>query len=696
VVVPDDYQGEQKSLGDLLDQVPGLHINKRGGSGQYTTVNVRGSTSAQVSVYIDGVPQNLGGDSAVDLSLFTTENVARIEVYRGYVPVRFTGAPIGGVINIVTKKPFERMTAVSAGVRSFGGFVANGMFSGPLFGGSMLFSATRDQSKGNFPYQYWQAESQYLPHPQRPEMFVRDRRRMNNSHEKTDVSLKWQNEKISIQGAWKEMDRYYPWTTDLYGSGANAGLVDLDPDPWGVNRRNRQQVLERDLTLAYRDDWADLNWGLQFDYKNQDKFFKWEDGPNSNQLSFNPSPGILWSVYETDRWGLTLDAAYKLGERNMLEFRGGFGIEKMDMDGSKWDHPSNDSLQSIKPVFHYEQKSYNLQLQDTITLDDDLWLTLILRANRVEASDIDLNTYRSSNGQLVTPSGVAADAAYDGGKWNNTWGMAVKKNVTDSWTLKATGGSFVRYPNFYELFGDGVYVKPAMFDLRYVPVPEPERGEQWDFTVEWNGVLPWLETPGNFSASYFQRRTENMIGLYQAPDFVYYGNYGTTKASGVELETGVSSTYLDLKFSLTWLESEIVDVAKPWASSGFSAYFSEGNRILNSPEWEASLRGDFRVPHLPLTIFAEHHYTGKVPIGFHSDGGQIWEEKLETINLGFRAEIMEGLQLTAGINDVFNKAPEQGHYYMDQPSWPVPDGATSTLYFPKMGREYYATVQYVF
>jgi hypothetical protein len=69
-----------------------------------------------------------------------------------------------------------------------------------------------------------------------------------------------------------------------------------------------------------------------------------------------------------------------------------------------------------------------------------------------------------------------------------------------------------------------------------------------------------------------------------------------------------------------------------------------------------------------VTIFAGHHYTGKTPIGFHSDGGQICEEKLETINLGFRAEILERLQLTAGINDIFNKAPEQGHYHMDQPS----------------------------
>jgi hypothetical protein len=52
----------------------------------------------------------------------------------------------------------------------------------------------------------------------------------------------------------------------------------------------------------------------------------------------------------------------------------------------------------------------------------------------------------------------------------------------------------------------------------------------------------------------------------------------------VELETGLISTFLDLKFSLTGLGSEIVDVTKPWANSGFSACCSEGNWVLNSLE----------------------------------------------------------------------------------------------------------------
>ena len=61
VIRPDDYKGEQKDLPDLLKMVPGVHVRELNGKGQYTTVSVRGSTAAQVGVFVDGVLFNLGG-----------------------------------------------------------------------------------------------------------------------------------------------------------------------------------------------------------------------------------------------------------------------------------------------------------------------------------------------------------------------------------------------------------------------------------------------------------------------------------------------------------------------------------------------------------------------------------------------------------------------------------------------------------
>jgi hypothetical protein len=557
----------------------------------------------------------------------------------------------------------------------------------------MMISATRDQSDGDFKYKFFQA--------MRPLYFscdsrcsIVDRRRMNNSHQKTDVMSKWQNNHLSVQASWKEMDRYYPFPTSYINSAELGYLVDVENDVWHLNRRNRQLSVERDLLVGYRNDLGNLNWGIQLDYKYQTKDFRWEDGPRNDMQGFVISTGMVWSTYDTQRWGLTVDASYKLGERNMLEFRGGMSREKLTIDGNKWNHPDNLNEYSVRMGHDYAQTHVSLQLQDTFTMDNDFWLTLVARANKVQGGDVDNTLVVYSTG-AVAPNGFNKDLATDGGNWNNTIGLALKKDVTENLTFKTTWGTFVRYPNFYELFGDGVYIRPSYMYLNEIPLPQPEKGNQWDFTAEWRGELPLVGIQGNFSATYYNRRTKNMIGLFQTPYFVYYGNYGKTRASGVEFEGGLNFTYIDIALSATWLESEVFDLAKTNRSNNsYSLWFSEGSEILNSPQWETHARVDFRVPRAPLSVFAEHHFTDKVPIAFQASSAMRYEERLSTVNLGFRAEPLDGLRLTAGVNDFFNKTPKQGAYegqYLSIPARPK-----DTLLFPKEGRVYYATLQYAF
>lgn len=152
VIRPDDYKGEQKDLPDFLKMVPGVHVREINGKGQYTTVSVRGSTAAQVGVFVDGVLFNLGGDAAADISTIPVHNVERIEVYRGYIPARFGGTFMGGVINIVTKKPNRGNVTASVGRSSFGGKKANLQFDLPLGSGTLMVGINHDESKGNFKY----------------------------------------------------------------------------------------------------------------------------------------------------------------------------------------------------------------------------------------------------------------------------------------------------------------------------------------------------------------------------------------------------------------------------------------------------------------------------------------------------------------------------------------------------------------
>ena len=152
VIDAEKYSGENKTLPELLQKVPGVHILYSGGTGRRTYAQIRGSSPNEVHVYVDGVLQNTGANEAVDLSMISADQIEKIEVYRGYIPVRFGGAAIGGVISITTKSPETAQSYVKYGKRSFEGQTIGAQARTPLWGGNLLISGTWDKYGGKFPY----------------------------------------------------------------------------------------------------------------------------------------------------------------------------------------------------------------------------------------------------------------------------------------------------------------------------------------------------------------------------------------------------------------------------------------------------------------------------------------------------------------------------------------------------------------
>jgi len=91
------------TLGELLSSRANVHVVSDGPAGTLTTVSVRGSTSTQVLVMVNGVPLASSRDGIVDLSQIPLSSVKRIEVVRGGESSVYGSNAIGGVINIITK-----------------------------------------------------------------------------------------------------------------------------------------------------------------------------------------------------------------------------------------------------------------------------------------------------------------------------------------------------------------------------------------------------------------------------------------------------------------------------------------------------------------------------------------------------------------------------------------------------------------
>lgn len=99
------YAGRFVSTDEVLRRAAGVSVTRLGGLGATATVSIRGAASRQVVVLVDGVRLNAAAGGGVDLGAIPPDQIERIEVIRGGDSAYYGEGAIGGVINIVTRKP---------------------------------------------------------------------------------------------------------------------------------------------------------------------------------------------------------------------------------------------------------------------------------------------------------------------------------------------------------------------------------------------------------------------------------------------------------------------------------------------------------------------------------------------------------------------------------------------------------------
>ncbi len=106
VLTEEDLKQYQDSdLGTLLSRLSGVTQVSTGSLGSTSNVLLRGTTSSQVVVLIDGVPQVSTSTGQTSFAGISLSNIERIEVVRGPVSSLYGANGIGGVIQVFTKSP---------------------------------------------------------------------------------------------------------------------------------------------------------------------------------------------------------------------------------------------------------------------------------------------------------------------------------------------------------------------------------------------------------------------------------------------------------------------------------------------------------------------------------------------------------------------------------------------------------------
>ncbi len=90
---------------DILQAIPGLSLNQNGSFGGVSSVRIRGASSSQTVILIDGVQVNdtSSPGGSYDFSSLDPSGIERIEVLRGPQSILYGSDAIGGVINVITK-----------------------------------------------------------------------------------------------------------------------------------------------------------------------------------------------------------------------------------------------------------------------------------------------------------------------------------------------------------------------------------------------------------------------------------------------------------------------------------------------------------------------------------------------------------------------------------------------------------------
>ncbi len=100
-----------QTIDDALDYMPGVLVNRPFGIlSSKATVTMRGLSGkeqARTLVLIDGIPVNKTDGGTVNWNLMNYDNIERVEVAKGPASSLYGSNAMGGVINIITKKPVE-------------------------------------------------------------------------------------------------------------------------------------------------------------------------------------------------------------------------------------------------------------------------------------------------------------------------------------------------------------------------------------------------------------------------------------------------------------------------------------------------------------------------------------------------------------------------------------------------------------
>jgi len=467
VIDAKEYTSRVSSVPELLSQSVGVNVREYGGLGSFSTISIRGSSSEQVAIFLDGILLNQARQGIVNLSEIPLDNVDKIEVYRGTSPARFGTAGIGGVVNIITKTPKEKpQNELTFSYGSFNTYKANAYRSERLKNFDYLIFYTMNKSEGNFKY----TDDNGTPLNTHDDY---ETRRRNNEIDSNDLLMKLGYE----QNAWR-----VTLSSDFFSN--DQGVPGIS------SFQSRSASLEtlRNLSTmkvshpGFLHPSLNLESQLFFTYE-WDKF---QDKKGEIGVGYQDNRDVTVSYGGNVLLSHSLAVPYA---NNLINFYAGLKRET---------YYSRNELSTVEEGDTQKRTTISLSLEDQLYLfRDHLILSPSLIYNHYN-NDFSSHLPFSTQGPKPITPGVNRNKGY----LNRKMGTEIK--ITDFLSIKGNIGKYYRPPNFTELFGDrGTIVgNPGL---------EAEEGVNWDIGFKVQKRKFWLLKNILFEYAFYQSNLDNLI-----------------------------------------------------------------------------------------------------------------------------------------------------------------------------------------
>jgi len=632
VDVPRD-PGPAESLADVLETAAGVRVRRLGGAGSPAAASIRGSTPAQVQIFLDGVPLDRASFDVVDLSDLPLGALERVDVHRGGVPASLGGAGVGGAIDLRTRGPAPGQGAehsVAVGGGSFGTRSADlsRAAAGPVL--RYRASAHYRGTRGDFPY-FDNHGTTFEAGDDRTE------RRANNDSDAGAVLLRAETSRLGRTGL------------TAFVSGRTRGIPGAAHDHVTSPRARSLRALTHLRTRWARFPWdrADLSLRLHHSWLGESL------SDPDQELGRGPLD--------------TRDATHQGGARGVLE--AGFGahfVGRVVLDGSHERFTPGDVGGPDRPVEARWLWAGALAL-DTFLLGDRVVLSGAVRADHVvNRFSGEADTHATLAGQVEPPEDTTL--------WSPRAGLRVR--VAGALHLKANVGLYHRIPAFHELFGRRAALS-GNAALR------PEEALNTDFGYRWESGHWGPLRRAHLEGAVFTSRVDDVVVFVpNSPSSLVGQNLARSEIVGVEQA---------LSAALPWG----FDVAGSWtelrATNESSAPSEAGKRLPGRPARDLSLRtrwatGGWELGHRVTHVsgaFRDVANTQPIPDRQSHDLFASWSP-----GWGLRVGVEARNVLDQRIQDVVRNPrssgdpPTRAEAVSDVAGWPLP------------GRSFFASVRW--